>query len=401
MEQKKGLLEGLAKTLNAGGSALVAAYDAGSGFFSSVFKSAKGAATELPSAVKGGISKMLPGDRSRLESKIREYEKKIEGLYCEIGKESSKYAEMEKAMEGEMVKNLLSVVKDYEDEIAKITDQIASIKEEEDTIHKDEKERKIEPAKRKKESGIDEQAFETLKTAIRNAVDTGVFETASEREVFERVADYLLSDDLGLRVLSVSALGKMGNEAAAPILFEAVKLGDPYLMAEAVNSLISIGDPTAVALFKENIANPDFWVKQRCLTGLYELAYEESIDLIINALKDGHPDIRITAATFLGWRGATEAVPALMEAMDDKDARVKKAVIASLSNIRDAAAVSPLISAISDRDKEVRRAAFNAFKTITGIDFEFDADCSGDELSKSIGYLKGWWDAKSQGCAGT
>ena len=65
MEQRSVLLEGIARVLNAGGSALLDIYDA---------------ATSITTG-------LLPGEKGKLKAQLREYEKKIERLYYEIGKE--------------------------------------------------------------------------------------------------------------------------------------------------------------------------------------------------------------------------------------------------------------------------------------------------------------------------
>lgn len=68
MEQRSVLLEGIARVLNAGGSALVNLYDA---------------ATSIKISA-------LSGEKAKLKGNIRAYEKKIERLYYEIGKEVSR-----------------------------------------------------------------------------------------------------------------------------------------------------------------------------------------------------------------------------------------------------------------------------------------------------------------------
>ncbi|HLA27997.1 MAG TPA: Rho termination factor N-terminal domain-containing protein [Syntrophales bacterium] len=65
MEQRGVLLRGIARVLNAGGSALLNFYDAASSIKTIV----------------------LPGEKGTLRSRLREYERKIERLYFEIGKE--------------------------------------------------------------------------------------------------------------------------------------------------------------------------------------------------------------------------------------------------------------------------------------------------------------------------
>ena len=65
MKQRGLLLRGIAKVLNAGGSALVDFYD-------------------TAASMKAGV---FQGEKRTLRARLREYEKKMERLYYEIGKE--------------------------------------------------------------------------------------------------------------------------------------------------------------------------------------------------------------------------------------------------------------------------------------------------------------------------
>jgi hypothetical protein len=71
MEERGALLEGIARVLNAGGSALLNLYDA---------------ATSIKISA-------LSGEKVKLKGNIRAYEKKIERLYYEIGKEVSRHGD--------------------------------------------------------------------------------------------------------------------------------------------------------------------------------------------------------------------------------------------------------------------------------------------------------------------
>jgi len=75
MEERGALLSGIAKILNAGGSALLIVYD----------------------ALSSTVSQLLPGEKEKLKSQIRIHEKKIDQLYYEIGKEVTTHTDMTQA----------------------------------------------------------------------------------------------------------------------------------------------------------------------------------------------------------------------------------------------------------------------------------------------------------------
>ena len=76
------------------------------------------------------------------------------------------------------------------------------------------------------------------------------------------------------------------------------------------------------------------------------------VKVLIASLKDsGSPHARVKAACALGERGNKAVVPALIDALKDRDVRVRKAAAEALANIGEEAssAVPALIDALKDR----------------------------------------------------
>jgi HEAT repeat protein len=202
----------------------------------------------------------------------------------------------------------------------------------------------------------------------------------------------MLDAEMEIKVLSAAELGKIGNEAAVLILLEAAHFDSPDLISEIVNSLIMIGDLRAIPLLKENTNHPKYRVRIGCLRGLYKLAHtQEAMPMLLEALRDEHPEVRRTAATFIGWKDYAEAAPSLVQCLRDEDARVRKAAVAAVANIKDSLAVLPLINLLKDKDLEIREKAFDAIKVISGEEITFDVNASGKELTEAINNLRDWW----------
>ena len=66
----------IAKTMNAGGCAIVTAFDAGAAAFNCT------------------MSALSPGERTKLGNRVKELERKIHGLTGGIAKETSKFADL-------------------------------------------------------------------------------------------------------------------------------------------------------------------------------------------------------------------------------------------------------------------------------------------------------------------
>lgn len=400
--KRTGLAGGVAKVLNVGGSAVLCLYDAGSyalGGLISLVKKAPGLPQKATGMFTGGLGTIRPSETKSLDAKIKDYEKKIQALYLEIGKEGSKHPEAEGPLEAEAVKRLIEEVREYEKEIQRLRDRIAEIEAErkEEALRSRKRDRAAQKAVGGEKPPF-EQITKTLESAINKALKQGVFETTSERAIFDKVAHDLLDSEMEIKILAAAELGKIGNEAAVPILCEAAAYDEPNLMSEVINSLINIGDARAIPLFKAKVNDLRYRVRIGCLRGLYKLAPDaEAMPLLIDALRDQHPEVRRTAATFIGWKDYADALPALIQSLRDDEERVRKAAVSSLANIKDEAAVLPLIKLLGDRDPEVREKTLDAIKMITGEELNFDVHASGQFLTDAIESIRIWWQKERAG----
>ncbi|HIJ19441.1 MAG TPA: HEAT repeat domain-containing protein [Deltaproteobacteria bacterium] len=409
-EKRKGVLGFTAKVLNEAGGALVDLYDLGVGAVDKIgcrLKKAPDLGKKAREIVNEGLETIRPAGKAvkksqgkAIKEKIKEKEEKIESLYREIGKEGVSYSEDGAPLDTEAVKSLISDVKEYEKEIKRLKDRIAELDAGKDNGDL----QNVKPRQKPAFADATETVLETgeqdlsLQAAIEAAIETGlrseVFEFASEKAKFEKVAGDLLESEMEIKILAAAELGKMKNKAAVPVLAEAVKFEDPNLTLEIVNALIEIGDSSAVKLFKDRVQDPHYRVRVACLRGLYKLAEEndgEALQDLIDALQDEHPDVRKSGATFLGWKGSKEAVPALVQGLKDEDERVIKAALSALATIRDKSAVLPLIRVLKNQDFETKKSALDAIGMITGEAVLFDLQASGEALDKATDELIDWW----------
>ena len=407
IQERSGWMGGVAKVLNAGGNAVVMAYDATVGVVARLVSAAKHVPV-LPENARSlffkGMDMVKPGEISRLEKKIAEYENQIKQLYFEIGKEGAHISGDEKPLESEAVKKLVADVKEYEKEIDRLKTQIVDIKEDKAAEALRRKEQKkvgfIAEIKEKvkKDRVSDEQINRLIDAAIKKAVKSGEFESRSEMEIFTKVAGDFLDNEMEIKCLAAAELGKIGNAAAVPVLLEAARFEHPDLTAEIVNSLITIGDARAVSLFKQERDSSKYRVRIGCLRGLYKLAdTEESMPLLIEALRDDHPEVRRTALTFIGWKDSAGAVPSVIQCLRDEESRVRRAAVSTLTNLKDLVSVLPLINVLGDKDLEVREKAYEAVKMISGEDIAFDVHLTGRALQDAIENLKDWWQKERLG----
>jgi HEAT repeat protein len=86
--------------------------------------------------------------------------------------------------------------------------------------------------------------------------------------------------------------------------------------------------------------------------------------LLARWLSADRPEFRMVAATALGRREATAAVPELVEALTDSDVRVRARAATACGQIGDPRVIDPLSKRLRDDRQHVREAAANALGTI-------------------------------------
>ncbi len=394
------ILNGVAKALNVTGTAIVVSFDSSVDLIGKAVSKVKTADFSLPKVslpkvsfpkvsfdflggtkniFSGKLRLFKPVEEKDIEARIREYEDKIKAAYYEIGKVGSTADELE----SEKVTKLINDVKEYEKEIERLKTRADEIDESKEDYSKREVTRK------KKVKVPQVRVISAVSSAIEKAVRQGDFETDSDRAIFDKIANDFLDSEIEIKILAASELGKIGNKIAVPVLHEAIQFDNPYLTTEIVNALINLGDPTSIELFKDTAGDNNYRVRMVSLRGLYKIGDDKEImPYLVAALKDKHPEVRKTAATFIGWKDYPDAVPALVQTLQDKDERVRKSAVTALSNLKEPASVLPLMRLLADSSLDIRETSLKAIKTITGEDIKFDVELSGKTLSEAIEKLK-------------
>lgn len=332
----------------------------------------------------GGVLKKWGGEKVSVKIDIAKTQKKIEKLYFEIGKRSASVAG---AKDDAELQELINEVRHYENEIRSSESRLQEMVKEKDAA-------KVEKSRVRADDAdevFDVDIENRIRDAMHDTLKSAVFQSSSDKTIFEKVSQDLLADDVEIRLLAAAELGRIGNTAAIPILKEAIGYGDVHIISEIIHALIKINHISCLPIFKNNLKNRNYRVRLGCLEGIYKIAGAESSECFINGLKDEHPEIRKLAASFIGWISAKDATPALMQTLKDTDPDVKKAAVASLSILREPASIMPLIRALDDSNVEIRKEIIHAIERITGNNVEFELYASGEKLRENIENLKEWW----------
>jgi len=166
---------------------------------------------------------------------------------------------------------------------------------------------------------------------------------------------------------AVEALGAMRNRQAVPALIKALKDEDDYgpVRYEAVEALGLIGDVQAVPALIEVLSdkNTKAWVRYRAIEALRLIGDPQAVPALVKALKD--EDVKYTAAESLVKIGSP-AVPSLLEAFKSNDKDVTMKAAEALGLIGDPQAVPALVQTLNDKNEE-RRVRWKAAEALGAI----------------------------------
>lgn len=110
---------------------------------------------------------------------------------------------------------------------------------------------------------------------------------------------------------------------------------------------------------QEQLIDPDPDVRKSVVMELIQYG-EIATDPLIALLMDEDADVRVHAATALGWVGGRHAVQPLLVALQDENAYVRRYAARAMCWVVDETAIQGLIEALKDEDSYVRQYAARA-----------------------------------------
>ena len=221
MGTRENFFDGVAKTINTGGEALVAVYDTGA------------------SLLQRTCTKLLACEKSTLSGSIKEYQAKIHNLLIELGRESSRFTEPAEAFAAAQVQALISQLKEYEEAISAARQRIEELARERNAKREALWSFNL-PVIKRENLFANVLGSASARLAGEKALSAGAFKDLSNREIFKRVARYLLSNETELRRILVKDLGTTGDCAALPALVESLNDTDAGVRIAALESIRSI-----------------------------------------------------------------------------------------------------------------------------------------------------------------
>ena len=118
------------------------------------------------------------------------------------------------------------------------------------------------------------------------------------------------------------SLGQIGDQKAVPALRNMLERcsNKPFPCLFAAYGLAMLSDNKGLKVVIETLNNhQERWtIRRHAIDALGKLGANEAVPYLIAALKDEHPNIRVSATRALGAIGDLSALPALKQALGDK-----------------------------------------------------------------------------------
>ena len=181
-----------------------------------------------------------------------------------------------------------------------------------------------------------------------------------------QLAEALKSKDPELRWRAARAIGRIGSNKSAESLRPLIGDENALVRAHAIYALgqLRVADEATLAAIIDKLNDPDAQVRRTVVSALRNIADRKQVlPLIVKTLEDEDPAVVMPALHMLAEAGP-DVVPALVEALDNKEARYWACLV--LEELGPAAkpAVPALQKVLGDERPEVRLQAVIALAEI-------------------------------------
>ena len=190
--------------------------------------------------------------------------------------------------------------------------------------------------------GIRSADFVLVDAAARTALEM------PDADVTAALAAELSRVPADKQVLIIQVLGKRGDPAALPALITAAGKAEKPVRLAAIRALPEIPRASTAPFLQGLMAEADREISQAAQDSLAGLPGPEVDQIVLTMLANADAAKRLTAVDLIGRRRMTPAIPALMKATGDADAKVRPASFKRLGELAGPGEVPALLELLAN-----------------------------------------------------
>ena len=162
-------------------------------------------------------------------------------------------------------------------------------------------------------------------------------------KVLTAALDKLPADN---QIVVIQTLGKRGDPAALPVLFETAQSGPTAVRVAAIKAVVEMQKASAVPVLVKLIDAPEAEVAKAAQEGLGALPNRQADEAVIAMFKSDDINKRATALDLMGRRRMTDSIPTLLRAA--RQAPLRASVIKMVGELGDAGQLPALLDLLMD-----------------------------------------------------
>jgi HEAT repeat protein len=167
----------------------------------------------------------------------------------------------------------------------------------------------------------------------------------------ERVSEFLHHEDPNLRGYAAKAIGEtyyIENERTVAALIEALKDGEPEVRSSVLIALAKIRAPLASSFLVASLKDTDAKVRAAAAEALGQLRDPSTLESLLRGLEDEDRHVREHAVMAIASMREVSATENLVRKLQDESFSVRAAAVDGLSYLRNPEACEALMNALND-----------------------------------------------------
>ncbi len=168
-------------------------------------------------------------------------------------------------------------------------------------------------------------------STVRIMATEALGDTPSEK-TYTLLTELITDSDPAVRGAAATSIGKTGNPKGIAVLTKALDDSELRVQVSVAEGLMRLGEKNLVP-YEKALQHSDYGVRHFAIGSLHKTAGREAIPLLIKALSDEAPRVRIAAVRAIGSIGRKEEIPILREKLKDTDLAVRAYAAGNLGRL--------------------------------------------------------------------